>query len=50
MDERSIQHAWGKKSAYKTLKRKVDGKGEIERHRRRREDSINMDFKEVGFI
>jgi hypothetical protein len=40
---------WGKRNAYRILVGKPGGKRPLERHRRRSEDNIKMDYREIGW-
>jgi hypothetical protein len=43
-------HVWGRrKAAYRVLVGISEGKGQLERPSRRREDSIKRDFKETDY-
>jgi hypothetical protein len=41
-------HAWGGRGAYRVLVRRPEGKRPLGRPRRRWEDGIKMDLREIG--
>ena len=43
-----MKHVWGEERLYKVLVGKLEGKRPLGRPRRRWEDNIKMDLKEVG--
>jgi hypothetical protein len=42
-------HAWERREVYKVLVEKPEGKVPLRRPRRRREDEIRMDLREIGW-
>jgi hypothetical protein len=42
-------YAWERRRVYRILMGKPEGKKPLERPRRRREDGIRMDLKEIGW-
>jgi hypothetical protein len=41
-------HAWEERKVYRVLVEKAEGKKPLERPRRRWEDGIRMDLREIG--
>jgi hypothetical protein len=44
-----MRHAWERREVYKVLVRKPEGKRPLGRPRRRWEDGIRMDLREIGW-